>query len=163
VQQKTSYFIWFGIVVIAVVALSQFIGLLINTNIPERTTIELNSLIHFTHVRNHGGIFGLLQGKGWLFAIISTLLLGAVVVYLYRGKDIQRYEYICFGFIVGGGISNVLDRLLYGSVIDFIDLQHIPYWNYVFNTADLMVHLGIWPMLFFSFFFSPASNQNVGT
>jgi len=161
VQQKTQYIIWFGIVVIAVVVLSQFIGYLINTTIPESTTIELNNLIHFTHVRNHGGVFGLLQGQGWLFALISVLLLGAVVVYLYRGKDIQRYEYICFGFIVGGGISNVLDRLIYGSVIDFIDIQHIPYWNYVFNTADVMVHVGIWPMLIFSLFFSSENKQNV--
>jgi signal peptidase II len=41
----------------------------------------------------------------------------------------------------------VLDRLIYGSVIDFIDVQGIPYWHYVFNTADVMIHLGIWPML----------------
>jgi signal peptidase II len=66
-------------------------------------------------------------------------------------KTIQRYEYICFGFIVGGGASNILDRLVYGSVIDFIDIQHIPYWNYIFNTADMMVHVGIWPMLILSF------------
>ena len=161
VQQKTRYISIFGIVAISVVALSQFTGYLINTNIPESTTIELSSLIHFTHVRNHGGVFGLLQGKGWMFAIFSALLLGAVVIYLYRGKDIQRYEYICFGFVVGGGVSNVLDRLVYGSVIDFIDIQHIPYWNYVFNTADVMVHVGIWPMLIFSLFFNSENKDKV--
>jgi len=153
--------VWFGSIVFVVVALSQFIGYLVNINIPESTTIELNSLIHFTHVRNHGGVFGLLQGKGWLFAIISGLLLGAVVVYLCIGKGIQPHEYICFGFIVGGGLSNVLDRLIYGSVIDFIDIQHIPYWNYVFNTADVMVHIGIWPMLLISLFFISDKEKNI--
>lgn len=142
----------FGTIVITVVILSQLIGHLVNTNIPEGTSVELNSLIHFTHIRNHGGVFGLLQGQGWLFAIISAVLLTVVIAYLQLGKDIQRYEYICFGFIVGGGLSNVLDRLIYGSVIDFIDIQHIPYWNYIFNTADVMVHVGIWPMLLISLF-----------
>jgi signal peptidase II len=146
-------------VAFATVALSQLVGFLINSNIPENSTVELNSLIHFTHVRNHGGVFGLLQGQGWLFALVSAILLFAVVLYLYKGKDIQRYEYLCFGFIVGGGTSNVLDRLIYGSVIDFIDIQHIPYWNYVFNTADVMVHVGIWPMLIVGLFFSSANNN----
>ncbi|MBL4821823.1 MAG: signal peptidase II [Gammaproteobacteria bacterium] len=158
-QQRTQSIILYGIIVIAIVAVSQLGGYLINTNIPENTTVALNSLIHFTHIRNHGGVFGLFQGSGWLFAIISAALLLAITFYLYRGKDISRYEYICFGFIVGGGTSNVLDRLLYGSVIDFIDIQHIPYWHYVFNTADVMVHLGIWPMLLISLFFNPENSK----
>ncbi|MEC7765651.1 MAG: signal peptidase II, partial [Pseudomonadota bacterium] len=71
-----------------------------------------------------------------------------------------RYEYICFGFIVGGGGSNILDRLVYGSVIDFINIQQIPYWNYIFNTADLMVHVGIWPMLILSFLVQPSATHS---
>ena len=130
---------------------SQAIVHWVNTAIPINTTVEWNALVHFTHVRNFGGVFGMLQGSGWLFAIISLLLLIAVVLYLLLGKQVQRYEFICFGFIVGGGASNILDRLIYGSVIDFIDIQHIPYWNYVFNTADVMVHVGIWPLLILSF------------
>jgi signal peptidase II len=45
-----------------------------------------------------------------------------------------------------------LDRVIYGSVIDFIDVQNIPLWNYIFNTADLMIHVGIWPMLALSLY-----------
>lgn len=135
-----------------VLAVSQAIGYWVDTNIALNSTVELNSLIHFTHIRNDGGVFGLFQGMGWLFAIISVSLLVAVSVYLWIGTGIKRYEYLCFGFIVGGGASNILDRFLYGSVIDFIDIQHIPYWNYVFNTADVMVHIGIWPLLLLSFF-----------
>ena len=98
-------------------------------------------------MRNHGGVFGLLQGQGWVFGLFSAVLLGGVAAYLWFGEALARAEYLCFGLIVGGGASNVLDRLIYGSVIDFIDVQGIPYWHYVFNTADVMIHLGIWPML----------------
>lgn len=142
----------FAGVAIGVLGLSQLVGYWVNTSIPLNSTVELNYLIHFTHIRNYGGVFGMLQGLGWLFAIISVSLLIAVSAYLWLGKSISRVEYLCFGFIVGGGASNILDRLIYGSVIDFIDIQHIPYWNYVFNTADVMVHVGIWPLLFYSFF-----------
>lgn len=142
----------FAGVAISVLGLSQLIGYWVNTTIPLNSTVELNSLVHFTHIRNYGGVFGMLQGLGSLFGIISVGLLIVVAAYLWLGKSINRIEYLCFGFIVGGGASNILDRFIYGSVIDFIDIQHIPYWNYVFNTADVMVHVGIWPLLFYSFF-----------
>ncbi|PCJ26394.1 MAG: signal peptidase II [SAR86 cluster bacterium] len=142
----------FSAIAISVLGISQLIGYWVNSNIALNTSVEINSLIHFTHIRNYGGVFGMLQGMGWVFGVISVGLLVAVVAYLWFSKSIQRVEYICFGFIVGGGASNILDRFIYGSVIDFIDIQHIPYWNYIFNTADVMVHVGIWPLLFFSFF-----------
>lgn len=150
-RTKVINMLWFTLIALVVVSVSQWIGYWVNTSIAENSSIEINSFVHFTHVRNHGGVFGLLQGMGWVFGIVSVGLLTAVTCYLWFGSAIQRYEYICFGFIVGGGASNILDRFIYGSVIDFIDIQHIPYWNYVFNTADVMVHVGIWPLLLLSF------------
>ena len=151
-QKKTINMLCFAGIVLGVLAVSQLNRLLgEHSTIPENTSVELNSLIHFTHIRNHGGVFGMLQGMGGIFAVISIALLLGVSAYLWFSSSIERYEYICFGFIVGGGASNILDRFVYGSVIDFIDIQHIPYWNYVFNTADVMVHVGIWPLLVLSF------------
>ena len=152
VQPKAKLLLLFALIAVATLAFAQLIGYAVYNAIPENSTVVINSLVHFTHIRNHGGVFGMLQGSGWLFALISALLLAGVTVYLTLGPEIQRYEYVCFGFIVGGGASNVLDRLIYGSVIDFIDIQHIPYWNYVVKTADVMVHVGIWPMLLLGLF-----------
>jgi signal peptidase II len=147
---KTNNLALYALVAVGVTAISQYSGYWVNNNIDLHSTMELNSFIHLTHIRNYGGVFGLAQGMGWLFGLISVALLLAVTAYLALSKNLQRYEYICFGFVVGGGASNILDRLLHGSVIDFIDIQHIPYWNYVFNTADVMVHVGIWPLLLLS-------------
>jgi|TARA_B110000908_G_scaffold155857_1_gene194442 signal peptidase II len=149
-ENKQTNMLWFVAIVLTVLALSQIIGYWVNNAIPQNTSVEWSSLIHFSHIRNHGGVFGMLQGMGGGFAAISIALLIGVTAYLWFSPAIKRYEYICFGFIVGGGASNILDRFVYGSVIDFIDIQHIPYWNYIFNTADVMVHVGIWPLLFFS-------------
>ena len=146
--------LFFGIAA-AALTLSQLIGVWINNTIEIGATLELTNLIHFTHVRNFGGVFGMFQGSGWVFAVVSIGLLCTVAAYLCLSDSIQRYEYVCFGFIVGGGASNILDRLIYGSVIDFVDIQHIPMWNYVFNTADVFVHVGIWPMLALSLLMKP--------
>ncbi len=143
----------FTVVALAVLGLAQLSGYLVNLRIPENTTVVLNSLMHLTHIRNHGGVFGMLQGSGWAFALISSGLLLAVLLYLLKIPNVPRYEFVCFAFIVGGGASNILDRIIYGSVVDYINIQGIPFWHYIFNTADVMVHLGVWPLLLMSLFF----------
>ncbi len=142
----------FSAIALTVMLVSQIGSYLVNSMIPMGSTVEWTPLVHLTHIRNMGGVFGMFQGRGWLFAIFSVALIGGLIVYLLRSTSVRPYEYVCFGFIAGGGISNILDRLIYGSVVDFINVQHIPYWHYIFNTADVMVHVGLWPMLYLSLF-----------
>lgn len=151
-NQRTRYLAGFVAISATCLALSQLGSYLINTRIPLGTSVEISSVLHFTHIRNMGGVFGLAQGQGWIFAVFSVVLITALIIYLMRGRQVRVYEYLCFGFIAGGGLSNVLDRLVYGSVIDFIDIRGIPFWHYIFNTADTFVHLGLWPMLFIGLF-----------
>jgi len=143
--------ILFIIIALCTFALSQLTGYLVNNNLNINETHVINSVIHLTHVRNHGGIFGSFSGNGMIFSVFSIILLSALCAYLFIKKDIKLYEYICFGFIVGAGASNVAGRFIYGSVIDYINIQGIPYWHYVFNTADTFIHIGAWPMIFFTF------------
>lgn len=146
-EKPQRHFRLFLLTAVLCLLVAQLIGYWVNASIPEGSSVQINALLNFTHVRNHGGVFGMAQGQGWLFGAFSVLLLAGVCAYLWFGAVLARAEYLCFGLIVGGGASNILDRWVYGSVIDFIDVQGIPYWHYVFNTADVMIHLGIWPML----------------
>ena len=157
--KNTRYMRLYGLVVLVVLVICQLSGYWVNSSIPQNTSVEVNDFLYLTHIRNFGGIFGLAQNMGWLFGLVSLFLLGGVSAYLWTQSSAQKYEYVCFGFIVGGGLSNVLDRLIYGSVIDFIDVQNIPLWNYIFNTADLMIHVGIWPMLLLSLTISKNSSN----
>ena len=136
-----------------VLAISQLSSYLINTHLDINETYVVNSFIHFTHIRNLGGIFGIFHGMIWSFAVFSAVILLAVIIYLATHKSAKLYEYLCLGCIVGAGASNILDRILYGGVVDFIDIQQIPYWNYVFNTADVMIHVGLWPLLFITLYY----------
>jgi signal peptidase II len=151
-HSRTQLIAHFSAIALGVTTVSQIGSYLVNSSIPIGATIEWTTFIHLTHIRNMGGVFGMLQGSGWIFAILSLGLIAALVIYLFKNSSVQRYEYVCFGFIAGGGTSNILDRLIYGSVVDFINVQHIPFWHYIFNVADVMVHVGLWPMLYFSLF-----------
>ena len=131
---------------------SQTSSFLVETHLAQGRSVKVFDYLYMTHVRNHGGIFGLFQGKGWLVALVSVVFLAGLVLFVVFGSRVRKFEYLCFGLIVGGGISNVLDRVFYGSVIDFIDIRGIPHWHYIFNAADVCIHLGVWPLLLLSFF-----------
>ena len=144
---------------IAVLILAQISSFLVETRIEQGHSVRIFSWLHFTHIRNMGGIFGIMQGKGWLFTTMSLIVLLGLVWFVARIRDLRLFEYVCYGMIVGGGLSNILDRLIYGSVVDFIDVRGIDFWKYIFNTADVMIHLGIWPLVLYSIF--EARRQNV--
>lgn len=161
-REKLQGLALFGAIALPVLGISQLSSHLVNSRIPLGETVVVNELLHLTHIRNMGGIFGVFQGQGWVFALISAGLIAALLGYLLLSDQARRSEYVFFAFIAGGGASNVLDRLLYGSVVDFINIQHIPYWHYVFNTADVMVHVGLWPLLYISLFHPPAAGTRGG-
>jgi signal peptidase II len=131
---------------LAVLAISQAVSYLVQQRLPLHETHVVNPVLHLTHIRNTGGVFGMLPGNSALFVLISSLIIAAIVTYLVRVRPSGRYQYVCFGLIVGAAAANVCDRLLYGAVIDFIDIQGIPGWHYIFNLADVAIHLGAWPV-----------------
>ena len=133
-----------------ILVLCQVVSAIVEKHLPLGQSKEWTSFLFLTHVRNHGGVFGVLQGMGWVFALGASLVLVLVVVFLHRSSGLKPFEYVCYGFIVGGGLSNVIDRIIYGSVIDYIDVQGISWWAYIFNLADVSIHVGIWPVLLLS-------------
>ncbi len=141
----------FCVTALLVLALSQLSSYLIDAHLAIGETWVLNPILYFTHVRNMGGTFGVLQGHGYWFAALSVVIIIACSVVFMRGKPSHWVQAMLFGFIIGGGTANVVDRLVRGSVVDFINVQGIPHWQYVFNTADVFIHLGIWPTLLIAF------------
>jgi signal peptidase II len=152
-HQRSRFLIVFALLSATCLGLSQLSSYLVNTYIELGHSVVITSFLHFTHIRNMGGVFGLAQGQGWMFALFSLALISALVVYLLRSNQVRVYEFLCFGFIAGGGLGNILDRMIYGSVIDFIDVKGVPFWHYIFNTADTFIHIGLWPMLVIGIFF----------
>ena len=129
--------------------LSQLSSYLVERYLTQGNSVQILPFLNFTHVRNMGGVFGMFQGKGWVFALVASIFIVGVAWFVIRGKRLPSYEYFGLGCIVGGGLANIADRLIYGSVIDFVDVQGLPFWHYIFNTADMLIHLGIWSLVLY--------------
>jgi signal peptidase II len=106
-------------------------------------------LLPFFNLRlayNTGAAFSFLGNAGgwqrWFFAGISVLVVGVLVVWMRRLKPEQWQLSLAFALIIGGALGNLIDRLVYGHVIDFIDVYYKTWHWPTFNIADSAITLG---------------------
>lgn len=98
----------------------------------------LRPLVSLTYVTNTGAVFGLFPGGGDLFVGVAILAVGGILTYYVRLSLGQWLVELSLGLMLGGAMGNLLDRLTYGHVIDFIDFKVWP----VFNLADSSIVIG---------------------
>ena len=110
----------------------------------------IKGVLRFTYVENDGAAFGMLGDHRWVFMILSTIGIAAVLVYMWKFRPESKLACTALSFIVGGGIGNMIDRIRLGYVIDFIDFCAFPkLWMWVFNIADSFVCVGAGMMIFY--------------
>jgi len=129
------------IIIILSVAADQLTKYLAVANLSGQPSYPfIKDVLHFTYVENRGAAFGMLADHRWVFMVISVVAILAVVVWLIKDKTSGPWFRSAAGLIVGGGIGNMIDRVLLGYVVDFIDVVCIDF--YVFNVADSCVCVG---------------------
>lgn len=107
----------------------------------------INDFFRLTYIENHGGIFGVFQGKISYFTIISIVLIAYVVIT--EIKNFKKYKFpikLGISIITAGALGNMIDRIFRGFVIDMIDFRGI--WGFIFNVADTYIHIGLYIILF---------------
>lgn len=132
----------------AILLFDQGTKLLVDHTIPRHRSIPvIEGLLDLTHVRNTGAAFGLLAGQrralaSYLLIAFSLVAIGFVVHLLRRLSDTDTGLILSLTFILAGALGNLVDRVLYGEVIDFVDV----YWNSwhwpAFNVADSFITVG---------------------
>jgi lipoprotein signal peptidase len=133
-----------GLIVLAVDQASKW-WILHRTDLPAIRQIVLLPVLNLTMVWNRGVTFGLFTGSGrWNALILSALALAVVIALgIWLNYAESRRTAIALGAIGGGAVGNIIDRLRFGAVVDFIDV-HIGAWHwYVFNVADTAIVCGV--------------------
>ncbi len=95
------------------------------------------------YITNDGAAFGSFSEHRWVFMTLSTIMLIGLVVLLIIWDRPKPTFYIGTSMAIGGGIGNMIDRIAYGTVVDFIDFCAFPeLWMWIFNGADSFVCVG---------------------
>ncbi len=133
------------IIIVAIIALDQWSKWAIKTsfNLYQSKPV-IQDLLHFTYVTNDGMAFGLsFPGGKHVLLIMTILLTGFIVGFLWKEKNGHPLIKYGLALILGGAIGNLIDRLLYGKVVDFLDLMIGDFHWYIFNIADSSVTIGM--------------------
>lgn len=129
--------------IILLIAVDQITKLLISSNFEVGESIHvINGLLDFTYVQNKGAAFGMFANQRWVFMILTTVLIAAIIAIWFKGYITHITGKVSAILLVAGGMGNMIDRLLLGYVVDFIDIS--PLFNFaVFNVADCCVTVGV--------------------
>ena len=148
---------WFAGAAILALALDQLSKIWIRANLPQGAERPLiPGWIHLGHIENHGAAWGVLAGQKWLL-ILFTIVVTALVVS--SAREVSRRGKLAavgFGFILGGALGNLIDRVMFGYVTDFFDLDTPVRWLQtfpIFNVADSALTCGVILMLVTLLFF----------
>jgi len=108
----------------------------------------IQGLFNIIHVRNTGGAFGIFGGKrggmgSILFVVVSLIAIGAIVFLFVKTRENEKTLALSFSLILSGALGNLIDRLHYGEVVDFLDFHVAAYHWPAFNVADSAICVGI--------------------
>ncbi|XOQ49146.1 MAG: signal peptidase II [Eubacteriales bacterium] len=136
----------------AAVVVDQIIKLLVTANLkPDSGFTVINGIFNIFYIKNKGAAFGILQNQRWFFIAVTLAISILLIISLFQYKDHTVYSYIAVILIVGGGLGNLIDRVVHGYVIDYLSFSFFPP---IFNFADCCVTVGTVFLIIHILFFS---------
>ncbi|MCF7968153.1 MAG: signal peptidase II [Methylococcaceae bacterium] len=144
-----------------VIVIDQITKRVVDSTMQLYQSIELIPYFQLTYMRNQGAAFSFLSGAGgwqrWFFIGLAVIASVFICFWLKKLNRSQRWEAIAWSLVLGGALGNLIDRILYGYVIDFLDV-YIGDWHWpAFNVADSAITLGVAMLLLDSFKPQPRS------
>ncbi len=142
-NSRISQWPWISLMV---VVLDQSTKLLADHYLNYYDPIAIMPMFNFTLLYNKGAAFSFLSDAGgwqrWFFTIVSSIISVVLIIWLRKLKASQKLLITSIALILGGAIGNLIDRSLYGHVIDFLDVYYQQYHWPAFNLADSAISIG---------------------
>lgn len=159
---------WLWLTLVFLVA-DQVTKQLIVSNMDLYESIDILPFFNLTYVHNLGAAFSFLADQGgwqrWFFTAIAAIASIVFIVWLAKTPKQQALLSAAFALMLSGAVGNLIDRVLFGYVIDFLDFYGFGYHFPAFNIADSMIFIGAALMIFDSFKNGESSKntQNIKT
>ena len=130
---------WFFLVAAIVMGLDQMSKYLVRTNMALGESIPEHGFFRFTYGTNAGGVFGFFTNQTFLITVAAIISVVVIILYSRHKMAQSMLVKVSLGLILGGSIGNLIDRIRFGAVTDFIDVGAWP----VFNLADSAIDVGV--------------------
>ena len=143
---RTRYRLLGGYALLALL-LDQLTKFWVLAAIPEHKSITvIPGLLDLVNIRNRGAAFGFLnrsdiEWQFWLF-LLATLVAAVAIILLVRTAQEQPWLFRALGLVMGGALGNLIDRIRFRAVVDFLDM-YVGDWHWpAFNVADMAICIG---------------------
>lgn len=144
IRNTTSYWLWIGIA-IAILLADQFTKVLIVSTYQLGEGFSVTSFFNIVRVHNEGAAFSFLANAGgwqrWLFTGFGAIA-AIAIVWMLKQHAQQKLFGFALACVLGGAVGNVIDRVMYGYVVDFLDFHYAGMHFPAFNLADSAITLG---------------------
>ena len=154
--QTSLKWLWLTVVWLAIDQLSKY---WVVDTMQLHQSIEILPFFNFTYVQNPGAAFSFLADQTgwqrWFFTVIASIASIVFIYWLAKTPKEQRCLGVAFALMLSGALGNLIDRVLFGYVIDFIDIYIGVYRWPAFNVADSVIFVGAALMIVDSFINSP--------
>jgi signal peptidase II len=144
----------YPVIILALLSIDQLTKALVARSILFQSSKSIiPGFFNLTHIRNRGAIFGFFSHSEsrvlFIFlTLVSLVALGLVIYYFFKTPSSQRYMKISLSVILAGALGNLIDRIIRGYVIDFLDF-YIKNWHWPsFNVADACITIGAFLLIF---------------
>lgn len=140
-----------AIISLICIIIDQVIKVVVTTNLEFAHSINvINNFFRLTYLQNTGAAWSILSGNRILLVIITLIALFIIYYFFIKGKEIKNHESILYGLLLGGILGNLIDRVRFGYVIDYLDFNIFSYHYPVFNFADICIVISIIVLLIIS-------------
>lgn len=133
--------------------------LVINNLKPVASVTIIPGLFSLSYVENKGAAFGMLSNARWIFIVFTLIVVVLIIIFLFWKKPESKLLNTALFLIIGGGIGNLIDRIFYGYVVDYLSISFFPP---VCNFADYCVTAGAVILVVYLLFFSDYVKKDKG-
>lgn len=145
-KMRRTNFLWLTLS-LAIILADQLTKYLIEANFLVFETVRVTSFFNLTLVYNQGAAFSFLADQGgwqrWFFAILAVAVTAVLMIWLVRLKHHERLVATSLSLIIGGAVGNLIDRVRFGHVVDFLDFYYKTWHWPAFNVADSAITIGV--------------------
>lgn len=143
-QRKVEDIFMNYLIALVVIIFDQWTKYLVIENMAIGESIPIiENLIYLTSHRNPGAAWGILAGQMWFFYIITVIVVGIIIYYMETYSKGHRLLGLSLALVLGGAIGNLIDRVRFQEVVDFVDVYIFSYDYPIFNVADSSLVIGV--------------------
>lgn len=133
--------IWCAVMILLITAFDRLTKFLAVKYLKGNEPVDfIKGIVRFNYSENTGMAFSMLSGARWFFVVLTVIVCAGILWCLFSNRVKHLWLYWSLGVVCAGGIGNLIDRVLYGYVVDFIEPVFIDFA--IFNIADCAVTLG---------------------